>query len=223
MTRSTCAISALFLLIELIERSREGTDSPPLAETTAEGTPFAFEPIEPLDPRVPEGVNLDDMERALIGRAIPASMAFLGLAFIFCTLLIAGVPPLSGFVAKFAVLSALLNPSGLGAGDGQPGTAQWALLALLIASGLASTIALSRTGIRYFWAPQERPAPRLRVIECVPIMLLLGVCIVLTAKGDAVLRYAQATAEALHRPGPYIEAVLSSRPVPAPSSGGIAP
>ena len=60
--------------------------------------------------RAPVGeVNLDDEEAPLIGRAIPAALAFLGLAFVVCALLIAGLPPLSGFVAKVAMLSALLD------------------------------------------------------------------------------------------------------------------
>ena len=45
------------------------------------------------------------------GIAIPATMALLGLGFIGCALVIAGLPPLSGFIAKFALLTAALNPS----------------------------------------------------------------------------------------------------------------
>ena len=44
-------------------------------------------------------------------------MTVLGLCFAGCALLIAGLPPLSGFVGKFAILSGMLNPGGLGAGD----------------------------------------------------------------------------------------------------------
>jgi multicomponent K+:H+ antiporter subunit D len=36
-------------------------------------------------------------------------MAFLGVAFTVCALVTAGLPPLSGFVAKLAMLSALLE------------------------------------------------------------------------------------------------------------------
>ena len=48
-----------------------------------------------------------------VGVAIPATMAILGLSFIGCALLLAGLPPLSGFIAKFALLTAALDPSGI--------------------------------------------------------------------------------------------------------------
>jgi multicomponent K+:H+ antiporter subunit D len=213
---STLAVSALFLLIELIERSREVTADAPLPETAAEYAPFYFDAPEPA--AVPEGVNLDDMERALIGQAIPAAMAFLGLAFIVCALALAGLPPLSGFVAKFVMLSALLSPDGMGAPSPVTSVAGWTWLALLIGSGLVSTIALSRTGIRYFWAPQDRPAPRLHVIECLPIAALLLACGALAVGAGPVLRYTQAAADTLHDPVSYIAAVKSARPVPGPAA-----
>jgi multicomponent K+:H+ antiporter subunit D len=98
--------------------------------------------------------------------------------------------------------------------------AGWAMVALLIGSGLTAMIALSRAGIRYFWAyPQERPAPRLRVVECLPIVLILAVCVVLTLRAQPVMRYLQATADALHSPTDYITSVLSTRPVKGPRTG----
>ncbi|HZH08511.1 MAG TPA: monovalent cation/H+ antiporter subunit D, partial [Lautropia sp.] len=205
---STLGVSALFLLIELIDRSRIEAWSEPVlgsdeAVFAAAGDRFA------------EGTNLDEAQQAVIGRVIPAAMAFLGLGFIACTLLITGMPPLSGFVGKFLMLSALLNPVGLGAPDVPAvGAGGWTLLALLILSGLAGVIALSRSGVRYFWSyPQTRPTPRLRVVECLPIGVLVAVCVLLTVRADPAMRYLQAAADALHSPTDYISSVLATRPV----------
>ena len=46
----------------------------------------------------------------MIGQIIPWTMAFLGLSFIACALLIIGMPPLSGFIGKLSLISALFNP-----------------------------------------------------------------------------------------------------------------
>ena len=43
------------------------------------------------------------------GIAIPAAMAFLGMAFVCCVLLVTGLPPLPGFLAKFALLATALD------------------------------------------------------------------------------------------------------------------
>ena len=50
------------------------------------------------------GTNLDDDEKVLVGRVIPATLAFLGMMFVAATLVIAGLPPLSGFIAKLSML-----------------------------------------------------------------------------------------------------------------------
>ena len=53
----------------------------------------------------------DELEESEeVGIAIPATMGILGVAFIGCALVISGLPPLSGFIAKFALLTAALNP-----------------------------------------------------------------------------------------------------------------
>jgi multicomponent K+:H+ antiporter subunit D len=212
LASATLAAGALFLVVELVERARQVEVDPPLADDAdGDALPFFVDPGEP-----PPGTNLDDDEAVLIGRAIPSALAFLGLAFLLCGLVVAGLPPLSGFVGKVAMLSALLDARASASPTLSP--AAWTLFALLIASGLLAAIALARLGIRHFWAPQERAAPRLRVIECLPIGLLLIACMLLVVRGEAALRYMRATADALQRPALYIDAVLSARPVPSPGA-----
>ncbi|WP_454562661.1 monovalent cation/H+ antiporter subunit D [Pseudomonas sp. AIG] len=207
---STLALSALFLLAELIERSRSANEIP--LEDESELLPRPQESLQP-----PKGINLDDEQKAVVGQVIPWTMAFLGLSFIACALLIIGMPPLSGFIGKLSLIGALLNPLGLGTGA-PISNAAWALLALLILSGLASLMAFSRLGIQRFWTPEERPSPLLRKLECAPIFLLLGLSIVLTFKAEPLLRYTQATADALNNPQQYVMAVLGTRAVPSPEA-----
>ncbi|MNM37832.1 Na(+)/H(+) antiporter subunit D [compost metagenome] len=212
LVSSTLALSALFLLAELIERSRSANEIP--LEDENEMLP---RPLESLHPA--KGVNLDDDQKAVVGQVIPWTMAFLGLSFIACALLIIGMPPLSGFIGKLSLLSALLNPMGLGnSGDAPISNAAWGLLALLILSGLASLVAFSRVGIQRFWTPAERPSPVLRRLECVPIFALLGLSVALTFQAEPLLRYTQAAANALNNPQQYVMAVLGTRAVPSPEA-----
>ncbi|MBC8999575.1 monovalent cation/H+ antiporter subunit D [Pseudomonas sp. N40(2020)] len=210
LVSSTLALSALFLLSELIERSRSANEIP--LEDESELLPRPQESLQP-----PKGINLDDEQKAVVGQVIPWTMAFLGLSFIACALLIIGMPPLSGFIGKLSLIGALLNPLGLGT-DAPISNAAWALLALLILSGLASLMAFSRLGIQRFWTPEERPSPLLRKLECAPIFLLLGLSIALTFKAEPLLRYTQATADALNNPQQYVMAVLGTRAVPSPEA-----
>ncbi|PWK45584.1 monovalent cation/H+ antiporter subunit D [Pseudomonas sp. B21-040] len=212
LVSSTLALSALFLLAELIERSRSVNEAPLFDDADLIARPR-------LSEQPPKGFNLDDDQKAVVGQVIPWTMAFLGLSFIACALLIIGMPPLSGFIGKLSLLNALLNPLGLGNGAGEPvSNAAWGLLALLILSGLASLIAFSRLGIQRFWTPQERPSPLLHRLESVPIIILLGLSIALTFKAEPLLRYTQAAADALNNPQQYVMAVLGTRVVPSPEA-----
>ncbi len=208
---STLAVSALFLLADLVDRWRnDGTNL--AAYEQDDEAPFLDSELIPT-----QGLNLDDDEEVLIGRVIPAAAAFLGLAFMLCTLVIAGLPPLSGFVGKVAMLTALLNPMGLGLSEGPPpGPLAWTLLALMIGTGLLALIALTRSGIRHFWASHGRAAPTLRVLEGVPIALLLAGCVGLTFKAGPVMDFTQSTAQALLAPSRYVHAVMSATPTPNP-------
>ncbi|MDH1815578.1 monovalent cation/H+ antiporter subunit D [Comamonas aquatica] len=206
---STLAVAILFMLADIMDRWRNDGS---LTDFEDEEAPFLSAELVPT-----QGLNLDENERVLIGRAIPASAAFLGLAFIMCTLVVAGLPPLSGFIGKFAMLTNLINPMGLGQSAGyQAGQWGWVLLTLMISTGLFALIALTRAGIRHFWATHERGTPELRVAEGLPIAALMALCIVLTVKADHVMQYTQNAANALHAPGTYIQAVMATKPIPNP-------
>ena len=125
-------------------------------------------------------------------------------AFIFCTLLLAGLPPLSGFIAKFAIISALFDQDAIS-------PSAWTLAGLIILSGLATLVAMTRAGIDLLWTPGEDAPARLSVIEVVPIGLLLGVCLSLMVAAGPLYRYVETTAGGLGAPRAYIEAVLGSR------------
>ena len=207
---STLAVAILFLLADIMDRWRNDGD----VDIDDEEAPFLNSELVPT-----QSLNLDENEQVLIGRAIPAAAAFLGLAFIMCTLVVTGLPPLSGFIGKFAMLTNLINPVGLGQSAGyQAGQWGWVLMALMIGTGLLALVALTRAGIRHFWATHERGTPELRVAEGIPIAGLMALCIVLTVKADAVMQYTQNAANALHAPATYIQAVMQTQPVPNPSS-----
>jgi multicomponent K+:H+ antiporter subunit D len=198
LVSSTLAGGAMFMLVELMERSRQVEVGPQQIDDGRDRLPAFF------DAAPPPGVNLDDNEDALIGRAIPGALAFLGVTFGICAGVVAGLPPFSGFVAKLAMLQALL----------QQGTRHaWALFALVIVSGLFAATALIRVGIRHFWGAANRASPKLRVIETLPIGALLAGSMMLVVWGEPALRYARDTADALHNPERYIRAVMSARPL----------
>ncbi|MCC7254245.1 monovalent cation/H+ antiporter subunit D [Hyphomicrobium sp.] len=186
---STLAISAFFLLIELIERGRiAGAD---VLAVTAEAL----------------GDDEDEEEVEPVGIAIPATMAMLGVGFAACALLLAGMPPLAGFIAKFLMMDAMLGST---AADAAPDATTWTLLALLLLSGLAVMVAMMRTGIRVFWVPIESMVPTVRFLEMLPIVVLLSLCVALTAKAGSAARYLQATAEGLYSPQAYMKSVLTA-------------
>jgi multicomponent K+:H+ antiporter subunit D len=203
---STLGAAALFLLAELVERRRQAEVDPPVPDH-GERLPVFGEPVRT------EAVNLDDQEVPLVGRAIPASVAFLAASFLLCMLVVAGLPPLSGFVGKVAMLQGIMDRQGPAGGP----HAAWLLFALVIVSSLTASIALSRAFIAHFWAVRGRPPQALRMVEVAPVMLLLAACMALAAGGEHVLRYTRAAADTLHAPGQYIDAVMQARPVSAPA------
>jgi multicomponent K+:H+ antiporter subunit D len=203
LVSSTLGISAFFLLVELVERGRE-----PGADMIAITREVYGEGEEELD------------EGDAIGIAIPFTMGVLALAFMGCALVIAGLPPLSGFIAKFALLTSVLNPAPAAEGGEAVGAAAWVLLVILILSGMAALIAMTRAGIRAFWASPDRATPRILVVEMAPVAALLILCAMQTVQAGPVMRFMRATAQSLHAPQDYIREVQRPPEQQPPGAGG---
>ena len=195
MTVSVLASGAFFLLTGMTERMRNAAPETAHSPSAHPVTYTAFQVGEPPDPHDPD---------AEVGVAIPAAMAFLGLAFICCALLVTGMPPLAGFIAKFAVLSAAFQSLT----DGTDTLRPWLLIVLTLVGGFTGLIALCRIGMRLFWSVTGRMTPRLRIIEAGPVAFLLLVCIALTAAAGPMMTYADSAARTLNDPDTYIRAVL---------------
>jgi multicomponent K+:H+ antiporter subunit D len=202
---STLAVAAFLLLIELIDRIR--TPRSAMLALTMEAYAVEDAPVEP------------------VGRGVPAVMAFLSLAFAACALMIAGLPPLPGFIAKFGMFHAVLHPqvvataaNGVMTGPTTIPTAGWVLIALIVLSGLIAVISMMRFGVRTFWASGVLVPPKLHRTEVMPIIFLLGLAIGMTIQANALFGYLARASDAIHRPATYIGRVLSEPSLPGPAS-----
>ncbi|BAV66163.1 monovalent cation/H+ antiporter subunit D [Sphingobium cloacae] len=191
LVSSTLAVSALYLIIEPVERNADEDDM----------IAGVAEPV--FDDEYVGAIEKDEDETGVV---IPGTIAILGGGFIFCALLLAGLPPLSGFIAKFAIIDALLLAGGVG-------PMNWTLIGLIILSGLATMIVMTRAGIDLLWTPGEEAPSRLSLVEVVPIGLLLTVCLALMLWAGPVMAYLEATSSALHDPADYLAAVARAAPV----------
>ncbi|ODP37274.1 monovalent cation/H+ antiporter subunit D [Sphingomonas turrisvirgatae] len=195
LVSSTLAVGAFYLLIELVDRREASSD--------AAGAPVFDDEFSGLPDQVETEVRV----------AIPATMAILGSGFAFCALLIAGLPPLSGFIAKFVMIDGLLS-----LGETVAPTS-WLLIGLIIGSGLATLVATTRAGIDLIWAPSDKPQPALRVAEAAPVALLLVICMGLMVLAAPTMRYMERTSQSLGDRQGYGRAVLGNPARPQPDTG----
>jgi multicomponent K+:H+ antiporter subunit D len=195
---SVLTIATFFMLTGMTDRTRPSPSIATPSPAPAPQAPFykAFGVAEPD----PYGTDID------VGVAIPKAIAFLGLVFVACVLLVAGLPPLPGFVAKFVLLSTAI---GTAPAEGVVGPA-WALTVAVLASGFVSLVALTRVGIRLFWSVTARTTPRLRVSEAAPVAFLVALAVLLGTAASPVMQYLEEAAGSLHDPQSYIRVVLTS-------------
>ena len=202
LVNSTLALGAFYLLIELIEPQAIRAATEATVEQVFEDEYVgAFDAVEPKDDEEDE-----------VGVVIPATIAILGGGFVLCCLLLAGLPPLSGFISKFALIDKLMALDD----DILPST--WLLISLIIVSGIATVIATTRAGVVLLWTPSEMPRPVLRVAEVAPIGLLLATCLGMTIFAGPAMNYMEETARSLATSDAYIQTVVGAPRVPAAST-----
>ena len=154
----------------------------------------------------------DDVPEELDGVTMPATLAMLGVCFAGCTILLAGLPPLSGFIAKFGILSAIIGTGSIGVPPTGPALA---LAALIIIAGLATLIALTRAGIRTFWSSLDVAVPRVLVVEVAPVLALLALLAALTIQAGPALSYMEAAVRSTGKGGSYLNGVMEEKALPS--------
>ncbi|EJF80123.1 hypothetical protein MCO_00340 [Bartonella sp. DB5-6] len=186
---STLALGAFFLLVELVERCQDVAAN--VLTVTME-------------------VYGDDEEEEddEVGTYLPVTLAILGACFSICAILIIGLPPFSGFVAKFMMFTAILDHTKGDLSASLPVYYDWFFVIFVTLSGFAALIALTRTGIRTFWVSLEGRIPRVQVIEFAPIAILLALCFLITIAAGPVSHYMSETAKTLYDSQNYIGSVL---------------
>ncbi|KPL48534.1 cation:proton antiporter [Xanthomonas axonopodis] len=140
----------------------------------------------------------------LPGRAIPGTM------FMIAAVAVAELPPLSGFLAKAALLQHV--PEGL---VGPVWTA-------VLGSSLLIVIGLTRAGVRLFWrvpaaaenAPEPQPPRRgrMRPVETAATVLLLSGLVAMTGAAGPLMHYTDAAAAQLRDPAAYVDQVRATTP-----------
>jgi multicomponent K+:H+ antiporter subunit D len=133
-------------------------------------------------------------------------MGLWGGLFFVGAVLVAGLPPLSGFVGKFLILRAAIDVP----------AAPW-VLGLVLVTALLGVVALARSGSRLFLnTVPDRPAavePAAR-LDLVSVGGLLALTLLLTLGAGPALDFTQATAAQLSEPANYVGAVLGPREAP---------
>lgn len=185
---SVFATSALFLLVELINRTHENR---------------LYIDIDAFDE------DSSFTEQHVEGVIVPGAFAFLGIAYIVAAIVIIGLPPLSGFIGKIGLLSNTLELNNYRIS----GLHTWLMLGFVLFSGLASLVAYMRVGMLHFWVPENIVKPKLSSREVIPIVFLLLLCVLITIFASPIMDLMNNIAQSLDNPYSYIDAVLRQSPL----------
>ena len=142
----------------------------------------------------------------LPGRAVPGAM------FLIAAIAVAGLPPLSGFLAKVALLQHV------------PAKHVLPVWSAVLLGSLLVVIGLSRAGIRLFWRvpgvdadarPDVSVPPRrarMRPVETVATVMLLSCVLGMTLAAKPLMQLTDAAAAQLREPAGYLHSVRDIAP-----------
>jgi multicomponent K+:H+ antiporter subunit D len=123
---------------------------------------------------------------------------------------LAGLPPLSGFIGKLLILSAVRGEDSV-----------WVIWTLILVSSLLLVIGFTRAGIAVFWDTRDDAADDEAVeaysgLALASVFGLFGVIVIITVFAQPVMAFLSDTAQQIHDPRSYIEAVIKTRGEQAP-------
>ncbi|MFY8216725.1 MAG: proton-conducting transporter membrane subunit, partial [Chthoniobacterales bacterium] len=139
---------------------------------------------------------------------------WLALLFFIPAMSLGGIPPLSGFFAKFAVVKASL------AGDTMFGSGAAILGAVALAVGLLTLFSMIKIWNEAFWKKPDANHPvntvaitgLQRWLLFSPVVILATLTVVIGLMPEFFFNYAMEAAHQLLDPTAYIEAVLGGKP-----------
>lgn len=148
--------------------------------------------------------DMKEIIAPLPGRLLPGSLFFVG------AMAVAGLPPLSGFLAKAALLQHVPAP--------------WmaAVWSAVLGGGMLVIIGLLRAGVRLFWrlpgavdgqpAIPPRRSARARPVETSATVLLLALVLAMSVAASPLLALAGQAAAQLRDAGSYLQQVQAAMP-----------
>lgn len=137
-----------------------------------------------------------------------AATPFLAILFFIPAMSLGGIPPLSGFFAKFTLIKASL------AGDTAFPTGAYVLAGIALAVGLLTLFSMTKIWAEAFWKTPETPVdqtaitPRDKFLLYTPVAVLAAITLTIGFMPEFFFDFAMRTANQLLTPSEYIQAVL---------------
>lgn len=124
----------------------------------------------------------------------------LSLLFLIPAFSLAGTPPLSGFIAKLALVKAGIE------------VGRWSIVAVALGVGLLTLYSMTKIWTQAFWTPSPAPTGRIPRGLYIPIVVLASLTVFLGLVPGPLAALAERAADQLMDPEAYIRAVLAIEP-----------